>query len=297
MLAESSLEIVEREPIIRGTFPKEVVTCRRPDGNILRVFSKYEGNDTHAEFGHRGDVEYEALVYRRLLARMRTSTPGFIGSRLDGAAGGTWLALEYAEQVERVGRVADGIPVAAQWLGGFHAEAERLLGSEPDLPLKRYDAGYYLGWSRRTIEFAGSLSGQFPWLLPLCERFGEAAGLLVTAQATVVHGEFYPKNVFINGDRIYAFDWESAAVAAGEIDLAMLTTGWPDDVVRRSIEAYAAARWQGGATPASGRLLDAARIYSVLRWLGDRPEWTAAAVDLIPDLEQPARRLALIDGS
>ena len=288
------VEIVGREEILGGTFPKEVVTCRRADGTSLQVFCKYQGDASHVEYGHRGDVGYEALVYRTLLRRMHTSGPRFIGSLVDHAAGGTWLAIEYAEGAERVNHVDDAIPVAAGWLGRFHAEAQRMLEAEPDLPLKRYDADYYLGWARRTLEFAGPLLAQFPWLRPLCERFGDAVELLLESPATVVHGEFYPANVLIRGDRIYAVDWESAAIAAGEIDLAFLTFGWPDPGVAQALDAYRAGFGpQQPPAPPDARL-DAARVYGVLRWLGDRPAWTASSADFLPDLEPPARRLGLI---
>jgi len=283
MLSEQGVEVLDRERILGGTFPKEVVTCRRSDGTTLRVFCKYEGDSSHAEYGHRGDVEYEELVYRTLLQRMRTATPRFIGSLIDGAAGGTWLAIEYAEGADRVNHVEDAIPVAARWLGGFHAETECILEAEPDLPLKRYDADYYVGWARRTLEFAGDLLEQFRWLRPLCERFGDAAELLLAARATVAHGEFYQANVLIKGDRIYAVDWESAAVAAGEIDLATLTFGWPDEDLARSLEQYCAVRWPSGAPPEFQARLDAARVYGVLRWLGGRGVWAPSWADVFPD--------------
>jgi hypothetical protein len=290
------VEIVGRKAILGGTFPKEVVTCRRSDGTSLQVFCKYEGNESHVEYGHRGDVAYEALVYRRLLRRMRTSGLRFIGSLVDRAAGGTWLAIEFADGAERVNHVDDAIPVAARWLGRFHAEAEAILEAEPDLPLKRYDADYYLGWARRTLEFASDdLLAQFPWLRPLCERFTDAVELLLAPPSTVVHGEFYPANVLIRDGRICAVDWESAAIAAGEIDLAFLTFGWPERDVEQSLEQYCAGlRVQPSRETLEARL-DAARVYGVLRWLGDRPAWTARSADLIPDIEGPASRLGLID--
>jgi len=70
-------------------------------------------------------------------------------------------------------------------------------------------------------------------------------------------------------------DWESAAVAAGEIDLAALTEGvyWPKSIVRRCEEAYLQARWPDrGSAGFRARLL-AARMYLHFRWLGECAEW------------------------
>jgi hypothetical protein len=64
-------------------------------------------------------------------------------------------------------------------------------------------------------------------------------------------------------------DWQSAAVAPGEIDLAALTHSWPRSVVARCERAYRASRWPGGTPRDFGEILEAARLYMNLRWLGD----------------------------
>src|SRR5262249_54527956 len=195
------IEIVAREPIMLGTYPKEIVTCHRRDGTTFRALCKYAGGATHTAYGHRGGIEYEARVYRELLQRMRTPTPAFVGSVADRGRAGAWLVVEYREGAARVNKVADALPVATRWLRPFHAEAARILAGEPDLPLKRYDAQYYLGWGRRTLEFAGDLHARFPWLRGLCQRFGGAIGRLLETPQTVVHGEFYPANVLVSDGR------------------------------------------------------------------------------------------------
>jgi len=91
---------------------------------------------------------------------------------------------------------------------------------------------------------------------------------------TIIHGEYYPKNVLYRDGIIYPVDWESAAIAAGEIDLACLTDRWPADTVRECERAYQQSRWPDGAPAAFAQRLAAARLYIHLRWLGDRPEWT-----------------------
>src|SRR2546430_17179518 len=67
MLSEQGVEVLDRERILGGTFPKEVVTWRPSDGTTLRGVCKYEGGSRHAEYGHRGGVEYAELVDRKPL--------------------------------------------------------------------------------------------------------------------------------------------------------------------------------------------------------------------------------------
>jgi hypothetical protein len=52
-------------------------------------------------------------------------------------------------------------------------------------------------------------------------------------------------NLSLHG-RIYPVDWESTAVAIGEIDLASLVERWPVTTVGRCINAYISARWPHG---------------------------------------------------
>jgi thiamine kinase-like enzyme len=75
---------------------------------------------------------------------------------------------------------------------------------------------------------------------------------------------------------IFPVDWESAAIAAGEIDLASMTEGWPSDIVTRCREAYQRARWGNGVPEGSQIRLKAAEMYLQFRWLGDNAAWTHA---------------------
>ncbi len=74
---DGNLTVLERKPNPYGsTFPTEVVTCR-PDGGAgtLRLFVKYGTREFDSVYGHRGNVSYEAKVYREVLQPLRTSTP------------------------------------------------------------------------------------------------------------------------------------------------------------------------------------------------------------------------------
>jgi thiamine kinase-like enzyme len=111
-------------------------------------------------------------------------------------------------------------------------------------------------------------------LATLCRRFEEVVVTLLEPPAIVIHGEYYPNNILFCQGTIYPVDWEAAAVAMGEIDLASLTEGWPPDFVSEAEAEYRSARWPEGPPADFECKLDAAQLYWLLRWLGDRPEWT-----------------------
>jgi thiamine kinase-like enzyme len=117
--------------------------------------------------------------------------------------------------------------------------------------------------------------------------------VLLAQPPTIIHGEYYPKNVLIRESTVYPVDWESTALAAGEIDLAALTDRWPPALVTEAEHAYAHARWPGGTPSGFSKALDAARLYVQLRWLGDpltrqKQRWRFQELRLV------GRRLGLI---
>jgi aminoglycoside phosphotransferase (APT) family kinase protein len=282
-----------------STFPSEVVTCRLADGKEVRLLCKYEAGLFEKAHGHRGGVRYEAEVYREVLQPLQTSTPAFYGSHVEKATGATWLFLQYLDPAVPVAKGPEPWPAlsrAARWVGRFHALNEARLARAPLAVLHRYDAGYYRGWARRVARYARPLFPHYPWLERLCRRFGDVVALLLAAAPTVIHGEYYPHNVLLHDGAVCPIDWESAAVAAGEIDLAALTESWPANTVRACVRQYSQARWPGGAPAGFGRTLDAARVYLHFRWLGDadrdvreRRLWS------FPDLRAAAQRLGMIE--
>jgi hypothetical protein len=262
-----------------------VISCGLSGGRVLRLFGKYtesspaEGHGGSG-YGHWGGVAYEAEVYRQVLRHATVTCPKFYGVYRDEEAGrfgffieyleGGWFVTSHSDPIQSMGR-------ASRWLGRFHAEYERHVLDRSWPFLKRYDSEYYRGWARRTSQFAGDLHGCYPWLARLCERFDEAAAILQGSPRTVIHGEFYPHNVFYHGESgesIYPLDWESAAVASGEIDLAALTEGWADDIVDSCFREYVASRWPCDPLAGDLRRFTAAQLFLQFRWLGDQQDWT-----------------------
>jgi hypothetical protein len=270
--------VLERRPNVRSsTAASEILICRLPDGAVVQLLGKYgSAEDLDETYGHKGGVPFEAAVYREILTPFRDCTVPCRGACRGTRPGEIWLFCDYLADALLVQKVDDGLSLATRWAADFHRTNAARLATAPLRLLRAYDRSYYQGWPERTLRFGGRLSRELPWLTPLCGRFAEAAELLLAAPQTVIHGEYYPHNVLAAGGEVYPIDWESAAIAAGEIDIVCLTDGWAEETVAACAQAYRQARWPDGEPPAFARTLDAARVYVSLRWMGDRPEWTRA---------------------
>jgi len=289
--------VIDRKPnVFASTFPSEIVTCKFGNGKGLRLFCKYENSWNHEAFGHRGDIAYEVEVYRQILRLSDASTPVFYGAYKDMNTGKTWLVLEYLDKSVYVSQSSDtdAMKHAARWIGEFHRRNEETQSRVVMSSLKTYDRAYYLGWSRRTLQFAQHLHSRFTWLPILCERFEECVGILLSAPRTVIHGEYFPKNILYRNRVIFPIDWQSGAIASGEIDLASLTEGWPLEIVHECEHEYEQWRWPNRSPSDFRKVLDVARLYWLFRWLGDRPEWTAGLIHFFKRLELMGERLGLL---
>lgn len=271
------LTISAREPNpYASSYLSEVVTCQLPNGKTLQLLCKYSQVRGHDAYGHRGGVPYEAQVYDHLLKRLDLPTPKFFGAQTIADSRETLLVLEFLGEhlpVKYSGDIAV-MREAARWLGRFHRANQSHLSHSSLAFLNRHDAAYYLGWARRTSRFAGELREDYPWLETLCRRFEEVVTVILEPPPVIIHGEYYPENIMFSEDAVIPVDWESTAVAMGEIDLASLTEGWAAEFVGEAKAAYKAARWPEGAPKGFERRLEAAQLYWLFRWLGDRPEWT-----------------------
>ena len=278
--ASGEIEIIDRSPEpFSSTFPVEIVTCRIGNRGRQTLLCKYSRPGRHhlpawhVSHGHRHGVGYEAQVYRHVLEPLRMTTPRLWGT-YEGTGGRAWLALEYLDGSVRVKSAPLDLESAAAWIGRFHARNESRL-SEPSLQfLNTYTADYYRGWARRTLGYARKVCRACRQIELLCEAFEQAIDALLDPQLTIIHGEYYPSNVLRRPDSVHPVDWESAAIAAGEIDLAALTENWPAEVAGPCERAYAHARWPaGGADAAFAHRLWAARLYMLLRWTGAPRAW------------------------
>jgi hypothetical protein len=165
---------------------------------------------------------------------------------------------------------------SARWIAQFHSAHEAFALNGVSAFLKRYDEKYYRGWCRRTARLTRPLHKLHPWLPELCKKEADWIPQLLSASRTVIHGEYYGKTLMFRKNTVFPVDWESTALAAGEIDLAALTEGdrWPARVIQRCEKEYQQARWPEGAPSNFHQTLDAARLYLHFRWLGERKDWT-----------------------
>ena len=307
-LDRSHLAIVRRQPnTYASTANSEIVTCELEDGSRLQLFCKYSGGTGHNAHGHRGGVAYEAQVYRRLLRKLPLSTLQLYGVHVDRARGETWLILEYLEDALSLSEVPwsgcgpetsrpAALFQAARWLGQFHSIGEASLKGHSVRFLHTYDAEYYLSWARRTSQFAHPLFHRFPWLAVLCQELDESVLQILDTPKVAVHGEYYPKNILFRSGTIFPVDWESAAYAVGEVDLASLTDGWPPVIARDCVTEYIDARWPDGEPGGFECRYVAAQLYWCLRWLGDQQDWTLheSMLPYFERLRSLAERLGLI---
>ena len=273
-----SFEIISRQPgVYTSTFPTEILRCKFGDGTERQIFCKYHIKDLRKlNYGDHGGIAYEAAIYREILQHAQVSTPGFVGVHSDDHTRQVWLFLEYLEESEHVHKVdiQNGLLSAARWLGKFHAENEQRASSNEYSFLIRFDAEYYTGWIARTLEMTASYQDRFVWLPNVCNEFTKSIELLLSEPLTVIHGGFYPRNILVSNGKVYPVDWESVAIAAGEIDVATLTEGWRSDVAQECEYVYQSARWPDGSPDVFPQRMKLARMYMEFRWLGDRPQWT-----------------------
>jgi Ser/Thr protein kinase RdoA (MazF antagonist) len=239
-------EVIQRRPFAyASTWPIEEIDLVTPAGRLVVLLKTTAGPN-------------EAFAYE-LLGGYDLGTPQL------HAVGENWLLLERVE----------GVPL---WQSGdllsWQAVARwcaRLHDLRAPVELSSHGAGLYEGW------VTGALENE-PLLNSLRAAAERAIARLLGLPRTLIHGELYPSNVVLAGNRIAVVDWEQAAAGPGVIDLGALVTGWDDAARRRLLAAY------GAVEPAD---LAAAELVLALRWLGrtidrrppaaHRTDWLAVA--------------------
>lgn len=296
-LSRGRLTILRRKPARWSDYSSsETVSCQFEDGTKLDLFCKYvPGNGNHSH-GQRDRVQYEVEVYRRVLQPSQASTPKFYGAYTDRRAGTKWLILEYLKRSvwleDKSNRARTKL--AARWIAQFHAFHEARIASAPMRFLTTYDAQFYIGWARRVSLFANRWHQPPPWLAGLCERLEAPLARLAARPQTVIHGDYYSPNILFQRSAIRPVDWDEAAIAIGEIDLATLTQGCSPKIVNRLEAEYKRARWPDGPPSDFEGTLDLARVYVLLRWLGDEQTRPKRRLWRFGELRSVSQRLGLV---
>jgi ABC-type multidrug transport system fused ATPase/permease subunit len=294
--------ILERRPNpYPATYLNEIVTCQFAASGKLRLFCKYDirlcppdsmpsKQPTFSKPSRLyGSVLYEAEVHRCLLQPFQAASPKVYGAHTDPTTGITWLIFEYLGEsvhLEFAPVQLEALGLAARWIGRFHATSQLRLSSTPLPHLGRFDAAYYLQWARQTSLFAGDLHQRYPWLAVVCQRYEPLIDLLLAQPPTVIHGDYYCDNILFHEGLVHPIDWARAAVTVGELDLAMLTHDWPEDIARHCELEYQQARWPEGPPEDFLRILDIARLTLRFRLLWKKTDWIGA--------QRPIRRFEVL---
>jgi hypothetical protein len=290
LLPASGATVTARRPnAYTSSSRSEIVTVRTDAGDHLELLVKYDRGQADPFPSCRHGIDYCARVYQAVVAAAPLQHLRALGTIRIGSNSLPALVLEHLDGAFRVGEAPEvsGILSAAEWCGAFHRWAESRRDSVELAFLARYDADYYRAWADRSIRLATAAGVQPPWLERLCRRYRDMADTLATAPTTIIHGEMSPQNVLWRDGEIYPIDWESAAVGPGELDLAALLFGWPEEMVGRCLDAY----WEARQTPrpeAFPARWTAATLYTALRWLPpphgrDDPRFTLA-LDRLRDI-------------
>ncbi len=254
-----------------STYSCDVLKCDI-QGKQIEIFAKHGvGQPVDRLLGHSFGLDYEFRIYQRILPNLDVGTARFFGTAtiddetwgfLELLAGGEWVSASPN---------GNGVVRAAEWLAEFHHKADRWLAGTSESALRGATRDTYTDLLAKARERAARLTSDITAVGKLFERLGDFPDAMVSSDQTVVHGEFYPGNIVLKGDRVCPIDWESAAVAPAEIDLASLIEAWPSHVALRCIEAYRRGRGLERSGSGFQTSLTRCRIYWALRWLISKP--------------------------
>ena len=173
-----------------------------------------------------------------------------------------------------------------RWLARFH---EQLAGGRAPDSLLRLDREHLLRWRDRARSISSLEIG----------GYDEAVERLARLPTTIVHGELYPSNVLLDGNRVCPVDWEMASVGPGVLDVAAITTGWDEEAQQGLVDTYLRALARPPSAEEFERDLDCARLHLAVRWLGWADGWAPPpehAHDWRDELARAEVRLGLREG-
>jgi hypothetical protein len=264
---------LERRPYPYETsHPLEELDVELEDGRSLRLLRKDLGTPPAKRPSFLHEPTREIETYRTVLEPADLGTAKFYG------AADAQLYIEKVEGSElwQFGELEVWQRVA-RWLAGMHSQ----LSAQADQPhLLRYDRDFYRLWLSRAEAISGDLG------LP-AGLYDDVVERLLALPQVLIHGDFYPSNILVADARICPVDWELGAAGPPLMDLAALTTGWPEEDQQAIAAAYGEV---------SSEALDCCRLYLAVRWLGWSDDWTPPpehAKDWRREARAVAERLAV----
>ena len=228
-----------------------------------------------AQHARMAKASIERTVYEQILPHLPVTAPRCYGFREESPQL-AWLFLEDVGD-ERYSDTDPAHPaLAARWMGRMHTTAARVAAARglPDGgPLRYLDhlrAGRHS--IRANLANPALAAGDVPTLRRLVSDLDRLEGGWATIEracagvpATLVHGDFQPKNAYVragaNEPALFTIDWEMAGWGVPAVDLiridlvtywSVLQPSWPDvrleDVRRlaavgRVFRQLAAIRW------------------------------------------------------
>jgi thiamine kinase-like enzyme len=297
-LVSHDLTILDRRARLHSAHPSEIVKCSLADGSMIQLFCKYDIRCGDGGLAYHC-VSYEAQIYRHILQPLEVSVPRMFGAFNDASSDRVWLILEYLHKSKKIRRARqpDAMVEAASWIGRFHAAAETHIARTPTPFVFRHDLTFYQGFVRRTLQFSTQYIEHPSWLQSLCESAMELSPILCEPPFTIIHGQYAKHNILVNSGVISPIDWETAAIAAGEIDLTKLTDHYylPEEVVQECKVAYRQARWPDGEPSNFDRRFELARLHTHFYSLGRKRRWKSKKLSSrLEALRSSGERLALI---
>lgn len=226
--------------------PQRVEVLRRlASSEVYRLIGAGPaGHSVIAKRAPAAKTAIELLVYERVLPYLPVTSPRYYGSRpTDGPDGDRWIFLEDvgAERYSEANSVH--LKMVARWVARMHHAAADLdaVRELPDGGPQRYLA--HLRSAREkiqrrlpgpdlTADDVTMLLGVVDVLDRLEARWGLIDGLCEGLPATLVHGDFRPKNVYLRpnggGHSCYPIDWETAGwgVPAADLTRIDIATYW-----------------------------------------------------------------------
>jgi len=261
--------VSRRNFVYSSTSPAQIIHGRLNNNQSVYLFCKYSGNHTQYSFGHRGGVEYENEIYKTVLANCSLSSPPYYGFCLFEKSSDACLVIGYLKNsiLLKDSRDPEDFGRAAAWIGQFH----RMHEAKHKQSIRVYDRSYYMIWLKGMETLLRTLQKKYSWLPSVCDYFKENLHLLTDGHQTIIHGEYYTKNIIVQKDMVYPIDWESAALGPGETDLVSLIEDWDEARKDIAFKNYIQARWPDGAINRSvfEKKLLLVRIYFFLRWTAE----------------------------
>jgi hypothetical protein len=220
--------------------------------------------------------EPRAIVARSANPRQGTFASEFVTVAFDGGLTLDLFCKHGDARADADSGFRGGLPGGLAYEAGVHRVAlGRLVSPGPiarAVPsLNRFTAEFYLHWPDRAVAFSPA-AGVVLDRDRVRDLYVARVDLLASEE-TLVHGDYYSDQVFWSEGRVHVVDWELAAIACGEVDLATVTLGRSPEVTAFMEDAYVGQRWPDRVDDGHAARLFLARVFLLLRLVGVAPDW------------------------